>query len=175
MVDGFGMQLVIALAQLLIGLVFSMGSVYIALKMFDRFTYSLDEWKEIKRGNVAIGILLGGIVLSIAIIIEGGVSSITKSVVPGMDPTVALIAFVIGILNLLISVLAAVLSVYVAIRVLDWITVDIDEMAELKKGNVAVAAMMVAVLLAISFVIKGAVAGITNVVNATEIFKLLGI
>lgn len=175
MVDNLGMQLVLALAQLVIGLVFSIGSIYISLKMFDKFTKDIDEWKEMKKGNVAVGLLLGGVIFSIAIIIESGVSGITRFVTPGMGLTPLVVGFVIGILNLLISVFAAVVSVYLAIRVLDWITTDIDEMAELKKGNVAVAVMMVGVLIAVSFVIRGAVAGILQVVNATDIIRLLGL
>lgn len=175
MVDGFGMQLLIAVAQLILGLVLSMGSVYISLRMFDKFTGKLDEWKEMKKGNVAVGILLGAIVISIALIIESGVTGITRPIIPGADFTMALIGLTIGLFNLLMSVLAAVVSVYIAIRVLDWITVDIDEMAELKKGNTAVAIMMGAVLLAVSFVIRGAVAGIIQVMNAVEILKLLGL
>lgn len=167
-------QLIIALVQLVAGLVFAMGAVYIALKMFDKFTYNLDEWKEMKKGNVAVGILFGGVILSISIILESGVSALTKAIVPGMDPTVLLIAFTLGLLNLLISVAASVISIYVAIRVLDWITIDIDEMAELRKGNAAVAIMMTAVLISVSFVIRGAVSAITQIVGAVEIFHLIG-
>ncbi len=169
-----GLQLVVALVQIVVGIVFSMGSIYIALRLFDKFTTGIDEWKEMKKGNKAVGILLAGIIISIALVVESGVTNLTQGVQPNLGPEVLLIVFVIGLLNLLISVLAAVVSVYIAIRVLDWITTDVDEMAELKKGNQAVAIMMFAVLVAVSFVIKGAVTKITDIVNAIEILKLVG-
>lgn len=168
-------QFLIAAVQLLVGLLLSMGSVYISLKMFDKFTYNLDEWKEMKKGNAAVGIFFGSIILSIAIIVESGVSALTKAIVPGMDFTVLLIAFTLGLLNLLISIAASIISIYVAIRVLDWITTDIDEMAELRKGNVAIAIIMATVLIAVSFVIRGAVSSTTQIVSAVEIFRLMGL
>jgi uncharacterized membrane protein YjfL (UPF0719 family) len=174
-IGGFGMQLVVALIQLVAGLLLSMGSVYIALKMYDKLTPKIDEWKELKRGNAAVGIVLSGVIIAIAIIIQDGVAGITSAIAPGMDVTLVSIGLVIGVINLLISVLAAVVSVYVAVKVLDWITVDMDEMEELKKGNVAIAIFMASVLVAVSFVIRGAVAGITQVINAVEIFRLLGL
>ena len=165
----FAIELVVAVAQFIVGLLFAMGGVYVALRLFDRFTGSMDEWKEMKKGNVAVGLLLGGIILSISIILESGVSSLTNAIVPGASVSALLMALIFGLANLLISIIAAVVSIYVAIKVLDWITTDIDEMAELKKGNVAVAIVMVAVLIAVSFVIRGAVNGITQLVSAENL------
>lgn len=175
MADSFAPQLIIAVLQMVLGLGLSMGSVYISLKMFDKLTHNLDEWKEIKRGNLAVGILLGGIIISIAVIIESGVAGITNGIAPGMGVNLIIIGLVIGIINLLISIVAAVFAIAVAIRVLDLITIDLDEMEELKKGNTAVAVMMAAVLVAVSFVIRGAVSGILKVINAVEILKALGL
>lgn len=165
MVDYIGGQLIVSIVQIFLGIVFSMGSIYIALRLFDRFTPEIDEWKEIKKGNRAIGIFLAGIIFSIAIIIESGVSNLARIAVPDMSATALVIAFVIGLLNLFLSVLIAVVAVYISIRVLDWITIDIDEIAELKKGNEAVAIMMLAVLFAVSFVIRGAVINIMQVIS----------
>ncbi len=175
MVVNIIIQFGFALAQLIMGLALAIGSIYISLKLFDKFTKNLDEWTEIKNGNVAVGLLFGGIILSIAIIIEGGVSGIMVYVVPGMSLTAGIVGFAIGIVNLIIIMIAAVVSVYIAITVLDKITQDIDEIAELKKGNVAVAIMMVAVLLAVSFVTKGAVNGVIGIINMTEIIELFGL
>lgn len=172
-IGDIGIKLMLAFAQLILGIVLAMGSVYLSLKLFDKFTRNFDEWKEIKKGNVAVGILFGGIIFSIAIILEIGITPFMDLIVSGTALDVTVNVFAIGIINLLISIVAAVMSVYIAIRVLDWITVDIDEMAELKKGNVAVAIMMVAVLLAVSFIIRGAVKGIIDVVNAVQLLRLV--
>ena len=164
----------IALGQLVIGLVLAMGSVYLGLWMFDKLTEGTDEMKELKKGNVAIAILLGAIIFSIANIVEGGVSNITQTLVPGLSTVQVFAALIIGVVNLLIGVILAIFSIYIAINVLDKITVGIDEFKELRRGNVAIAIIMAAVLFAVSFVIKGAVVGMAAVLSPQSVASALG-
>jgi len=164
----------IALLQLILGLVLAMGSVYLGIKMFDKLTEGIDEIKELKRGNVAVAILLGAIIYSIASVVEGGVGGLTQSMVPGLMPMEVAAALVIGVVNLLLGVVFAILSIYIAIVVLDKITVDIDEFRELKRGNVAIAIIMAAVLIAVSFVIRGAVVAMTAALSPQSVAIALG-
>ncbi|MCX8194697.1 MAG: DUF350 domain-containing protein [Candidatus Micrarchaeota archaeon] len=165
--------LAVAFGQLIIGLALAMGAVYLGLKLFDRLTEDTNEIAELKKGNVAIAILLGAIIFSIANVIEGGVSSISDSMVPGLTYLQMIAALVIGISNLVIGVIFSVFSIYIAINVLDKITVGIDEFKELRKGNVAVAIIMGAVLISVSFVIRGAVAGMMNAVSPQAVAEAL--
>lgn len=166
--------LLFAFAQLILGLLLAMGSVYIGLKMFDKLTENIDEMKELAKGNVAVAILLGAIIFSIANIVEGGVSGLTSAMSPSFTPMQMLASFIIGLINLLIGLILAVISIYVALNVLDKITVGIDEFKELKKGNVAVAIMMAAVLFAVSFVIKGAVSAMASTLSPESLASALG-
>lgn len=168
-------QLGIIIAQLVIGVTAAVGSVYLGLRMFDWLTRGIEEWKELKKGNLAIGIFLGGIILSIAIILESGVRQITAAIVPNTTVQVLLIGLGVGIGNLLISVLAAILAIYIAVIILNKITIGIDEIKELKKGNVAVAAFMTGVIIAISFIVRGAVTGLAEAINIVELARLLGL
>ncbi len=168
------LDLAIAFGQLLIGLALAMVSVYLGLKMFDKLTDRTDELAELKKGNVAVAILLGAIIFSIANIVESGVSGLTHGVVPGLSTTEMFAALVIGLVNLAIGVVLAVFSIYIAIWLLDKITVGIDEFKELRKGNVAVAIMMAAVLFAVSFVIRGAVAGMATALSPQSVAAALG-
>jgi len=164
----------IAVAQLAIGLLLAMGSVYLGIKMFDKLTEGIDEMKELQKGNVAVAILLGAIIISIASIVEGGVYGLTQSIIPGLTPMELSAALLIGVVNLIVGVILAILSIYVAISMLDKITADIDEFKELKRGNVAVAIMMAAVLLAVSFVIRGAVVSMTSTLSPQSVAITLG-
>ncbi len=168
-------QLGIIIAQLVIGVTAAVGSVYLGLRMIDWLTRGIEEWKELKKGNLAIGIYLGGIILSIAIILESGVRQITAAIVPNTTVQVLLIGLGVGIGNLLISVLAAILAIYIAVIILNKITIGIDEIKELKKGNVAVAAFMTGVIIAISFIVRGAVTGLAEAINIVELARLLGL
>ncbi|MFH0961684.1 MAG: DUF350 domain-containing protein [archaeon] len=155
----------LAFGQLFFGLVLSLASVYIGLKAFDRMTVGIDEMKELKRGNVAVGILMMAVIFSIATVVQSGVSGLAAAV-SGKTLAQLPMAVAIGILQLLIGLGAAVVSVYLCIRVLDIITVEIDEMKELKKGNVAVAIMMGGILISVAFVVQAGISGISTVLGS---------
>jgi putative membrane protein len=57
-------------------------------------------------------------------------------------------------LNFLYAVLGVVLM-YMAYRVIDWLTPQVDFAEELKKGNVAVAIFIAAIFISIALVIGG--------------------
>jgi uncharacterized membrane protein YjfL (UPF0719 family) len=154
--------ILVGLLKLVLGLVLSMGSIYVGLKMFDRMTPGIDEMEEIKKGNAAVGILMAAVVLSIATIVQSGVSAFGNYIVPGMSIGLIGLGLVVGVLNLAFGLLVAIVAIYIALKILDKITVDINETEEFKQGNVAVAIMEAGVLLAVSFVIQAGVSGITN-------------
>lgn len=164
----------IVVIQLVISLAFAMGSIYLGLKVFDSLTEGIDEMDELKKGNVAVAILLGAVIFSIANVVEGGVTALMQSITPGLSVPTLMAAFVIGIANLLISLILAVITIYIALSILDRITVGIDEFKELKKGNVAVAIIMAAVLFAVSFVIRGAVASMATSLSPQSVAAALG-
>ena len=174
-VENIILGLGIALLQLVFGLGLAMGSVYLGLKMFDRMTSGVDEMAELKKGNVAVAILLGAIIFSIANVVQGGVSGLTAGLAqPGLTVPMMIAGLVIGIVNLLVGILLSIVSIYIALSVLDKITVDINEFKEFAKGNVAVAIVMAAVLLSVSFVIASAVAGMSNILSPQSLASSLG-
>ena len=164
----------IALLQLVVGLALAMVSVYLGIWMFDKLTEGIDEIKELRRGNAAVAILIGAIILSIAAVVEAGVHGLAQSIIPGLTPIELSAVLLIGVVNLIMGVILAVLSIYVAIVMLDKITVGIDEFKELKRGNVAVAIMMAAVLFAVSFVIRSAVVSMAGMLTPQNVAMSLG-
>ena len=119
-------------------------------------------------------ILLGAIILSIASVVEGGVYGLTQSIIPGLTSMELAAALLIGVMNLVMGVILAILSIYVAISILDKMTVNIDEFKELKRGNVAIAIIMAAVLLSVSFVIRGAVVSMASMLSPQSVASALG-
>ena len=65
--------------------------------------------------------------------------------------------FAANVLILVIALLIAVLSIYILLRIIDAITVDVNELKEISKGNVAVALITASALLAVSFVVRTAI------------------
>jgi uncharacterized membrane protein YjfL (UPF0719 family) len=72
-----------------------------------------------------------------------------------------------AIVQLMFVVAVAVLTMYVAIVLLDSMTVGINELKELKRGNIAVALLIAGVLYTVAFIVAGALSNI----SALSIFK----
>lgn len=43
--------------------------IIIALKLFDLSTRRIDEWEEIKKGNMAMAVVLGSVIVSLGIVV----------------------------------------------------------------------------------------------------------
>lgn len=67
-------------SQMILSVVLSIVSIYLALWVLKRFMEGKDVIKDIKEGNIAMGIVIAGIVISIALIIEISVAGITPPV-----------------------------------------------------------------------------------------------
>jgi uncharacterized membrane protein YjfL (UPF0719 family) len=79
----------IMLGHILLGGIIAFTSIYAALQIFIWLTKDLDEMKEIKESNTAVGILLGIIIVSMALLLQQGVDTILNSLIP--FPPVSLI------------------------------------------------------------------------------------
>ena len=167
--------LVIAIVQVLVGLALSMAAVYLGMKMFDRLTKGIEEMKEIQKGNVAVGVLMVAVIVSIATVVKAGVLSLVMSINPSVGMQAMLLAFLVSVFNLLVSVVIAIVAVYLAIKIFDKITVDFNFMKEIQKGNVAAAIVLGGILWAVSFVIGATVEGVARVLDAKALASVLGI
>ena len=79
----------IMLGHIILGGIIAFTAIYLALQIFISLTEDLDELKEIKESNTAVGILLGIIIVSIALLLQPGVDTILNSLIP--FPEVSLI------------------------------------------------------------------------------------
>ena len=67
----------------------------------------------------------------------------------------------VGIIQLIIAVILAVVALYIGFSVFGKITKDVDEQKELAKGNVAFGIVVAAIFVAIAVVVQSGVAGIS--------------
>jgi len=162
-----GFSIIVFLLQIFIGILFAILSVYLGLRFYDKMTKGIDEIKELKKGNPAVAIILAALILSIGNIVQQGVKQFDEVLLRGVSVPLFILSFIMAIVQMGIVVLIAILAVYTAIRVLDSMTIGIDELAEIKRGNVAVAILVAAVIYLVSVVVSGAIADINNL----SIFK----
>ena len=105
-----------------------------------------------------MGVVMGAIIIGIAIILKPAVD---LPLTPEMaNPGLILLGEIVGIMvGLVLALSAIVFSVGLFGRL---VAGKIDELTELQNGNLAVAAMMAAVIIAVSLLISGAVASIIH-------------
>ncbi len=72
----------IMIGHIILGGIIAFIAIYTALLIFIKLTKDLDELKEIKNNNTAVGILLGIIIVSMALLLEPGIDTILNSLIP---------------------------------------------------------------------------------------------
>lgn len=77
-VDGF-VAIGVAILQLILGIVLAVAAIYLALNILDRLTKGVNEFEEIKKGNVAVALEMAGVIVAVAVIIQSGVIGITTA------------------------------------------------------------------------------------------------
>jgi uncharacterized membrane protein YjfL (UPF0719 family) len=71
--------LIASVAQLVLGIVLAVAVIYLALNIFDKLTKGIDEFEEIRKGNVAVALEMAGVIISTALIVQSGVLGITSA------------------------------------------------------------------------------------------------
>ena len=82
---------------------------------------------------------------------------------------------VVGLIQLVIAIIFAVVALYIGFAVLSKITKDIDEEKELAKGNVAVGIIVASVFVAIALVVQSGVSGLSVGINKAMSVGILSV
>ena len=87
-----GWQLLLLIVAHL-GLVFVVAvyTISLSLRFWGRLTPNINEGAELKKGNLAVGLVLAGVVAVMAIFISDGISRLTKSLIP--QPSIGHVEF----------------------------------------------------------------------------------
>jgi uncharacterized membrane protein YjfL (UPF0719 family) len=157
-------QLLLALAQLAIAIVLSAIAAYLAFYLFQWFTRNLDEWEELRQGNPAVGIVLGATVLSVAIVLRPALTVNTGLWDIGRALYVRVL--VVEALQLAVGLVLAVITLALALFLFAALTRGIDEVEELKKGNLAIAGLLAGVVISVALMVSQAIAQIMSLVSS---------
>lgn len=161
-------KLIFWIVQLVVGLGLAMFTIWIAMRLLNRLTEGIDEEEELKKGNVAVGTLMLGVVIAVALVTSSGIVGLTDAVTSiGTGATAGqwVRAIVFGVVQLGAGILFAVISINLAFNIWDKLTTKIDEKAELKNGNVAVGIVMAGVVVAVALVVQSGVSGLAGAIS----------
>ncbi len=71
----------LSILQLILGIVLAIAAIYLALNILDKLTKGIEEFEELKKGNVAVALEMAGVIITTAIIIQSGVQGITAALI----------------------------------------------------------------------------------------------
>ena len=137
--------------QFIVAIIAAAIVAYLSVWLFDKATRGLDEWNELRKGNVAVGLVLGATIIGVGIVLRPALAPLGLNLDATPADAVAYHILLHGVQVLLGSVLAVV-SLGLALWLFTRLTGSIDEWAEIGRGNVAIAAVLVGVIIATALI-----------------------
>jgi uncharacterized membrane protein YjfL (UPF0719 family) len=156
-------ELLLSLAQLIVAVVLSAIAAYLAFYLFQWFTRDLDEWEELRQGNPAVGIVVGGIMVAVALVLRPALMVNTA----GWDVGGSLFyrVLLVEALQLAVGLVLAVVTLAIALYLFAGLTRGIDEVEELKMGNLAVAWLLAGVVIGVGLLVSQAIGQIMSLIG----------
>jgi uncharacterized membrane protein YjfL (UPF0719 family) len=144
--SGAGLALTVVVAGLV---------AFLGVWLFERATRDIDEWAELRQGNLAVGVVMAAMVVAVGIVVRPALQDpLIAADVGSSRPLYELLANAIG---LLVALLLAVVAVGLAVWLFTRLTTGLDEWAALAAGNHAVAILMAGVILSVALLTATAV------------------
>ncbi|MGC9336198.1 MAG: DUF350 domain-containing protein [Anaerolineae bacterium] len=156
-------ELLFSLAQLALAIILSAIAAYLAFYVFQWFTRDLDEWQELRRGNPAVGVVLGAIVVAVAIVLRPALTVSAEGWDVGRN--VYFWALFAQSLQLAVGLVLSVVTLGLALYLFAALTRGIDEVAELAGGNMAVAGLLAGVVIGVALMVSQAMAQIMALIS----------
>lgn len=163
----FGTQVLVSLFEFVFTVLMSALGVYVTYRVFVGVNPDYDSEEELKKGNIAVAILLAAIMLGAGLIIQRGIYPVvslvrlylTSPLEQGLSPWQLL---VYGAAHLVMSFALAVLTISFTLRLWGRLTTNIQEGKELKKGNAAVGVVLASVVIVVSIFIGEGVSSLSK-------------
>jgi uncharacterized membrane protein YjfL (UPF0719 family) len=157
-------QLLLSLGQLALAIILSAIAAYLAFYLFQWFTRGLDEWEALRRGNPAVGLVLGALVVAVAIVLRPALSVNTAVWDVGQDLYFRIL--LAEALQLAVGLVLAVVTIVLALYLFAGLTRGIDEVAELAEGNLAIAGLLSGVVIGVGLMVSRAVGDVMLLVSS---------
>ena len=139
--------------QFVISVIVAAAAAYLSIWLFDRTTRTIDEWNELRKGNLAVGVVLGAIVVGVGIVLRPALAPLALNLDATPLDAVAYRILLHG-LQVIVGLVLAVVSIGLSLWVFTRLTGAIDEWAEIGRGNVAIAAVLAGVIVATALIIS---------------------
>jgi uncharacterized membrane protein YjfL (UPF0719 family) len=163
----FVTRVLISLFEFLLAVVMSGMVIYLTYRVFIKANPDFDMEEEIKKGNVAVGTLVGAILFAASTILHRGMDSVVSlfrlhmtTPSEGGYPLWQLVLMGIG--HLTMSMVLAVLTISITLRLFGRMTTKMEEGKELQRGNMAVGILLSSVVLVASMYVGEGVSALSK-------------
>lgn len=155
-------------AELVLSLLLGLAVAYLSFRLFARWTQDLDEMAELRGNNPAAGILLAGMLLANALIVRQAlapvIATLQTSLLAGLGAGEAARLIGLSLLYLAIVFIVSVLGITLGTRAFLRLTRDLDELAEIRRHNVAVAITLAAVIVVMALFLSQGIQGLLGAI-----------
>jgi uncharacterized membrane protein YjfL (UPF0719 family) len=163
----FATRVIVSLFDFILMVVMSAFVIALTYRVFVKANPDFDMGVEIKKGNVATGILVATILLSASYILMAGTESSVQMfrmhmLAPSAENESLLDIFLLILAHLTVSMTLAVISISVTLRMFGRLTREMQAGKELQKGNVAVGVLLSGVVLVSSLYVREGVAALSR-------------
>lgn len=163
----FATRVLMSLFEFILAVIMSGFVIYLTYRVFIHANPDFDMEVEIKKGNVAVGTLVGTILVSASMMLAKGMDSVVSMfrmymAAPGESTLAFWQLCLLGVGHLAMSMFLAVLTISVTLRMFGRLTSHMQEGKELQKGNPAVGILLSAVVLVSSMYVGEGVSALSK-------------
>ena len=148
-------ELFLSGAQLVISIITAALVAFLSIWLFDKTTRDIDEWAELRKGNMAVGLVLASIIVGVGIILRPGLAPAALNLDVGPANAVV-IKLAVQLIQILIGLLLSIVAIGASLWIFTRLTGAIDEWAEIGRGNVAIAVVLAGVVIATALIVSTA-------------------
>lgn len=141
----------IGLAKLVFGVLVGAFGIFFGLRVVTRLLQLPEGDKALAEGNAAVGVMEASVLISLGLLVQPAVQASFdamdllyrgQSLVPGMLPRFV----VYGVLHAGSALVVGAAVIAIGIKIFSRLTRNVDELAEIRKGNIAPALALGAVV-----------------------------
>lgn len=149
------------LIYVLISLVFGTITLFLFVKVFNALTRDIDDMAEMKRNNIAVALINAAIIFSVALFIEESVGAAMEAfknnIFNYVGPTTLMFKikiYIVMFIHFALSIIVSFFVLWLSMKFFTILTTSVDEFAEIKKNNQAVAIFLSVFVISMALILK---------------------
>ncbi len=152
-------RIITGIIQLILTIFIGIFLLFFSFKILLKITRNIDEEKELKNNNLALGVFLSSSLFGIIILVKRSlypVFSVLENLIisPNLTFSVLIETTVYAIIYIAISFTIALLIIVFSIKIFDKLTKKIEELKEIQKNNTAIAVFFAGVIISLAYFIE---------------------